>query len=141
MLSPLTRIVYSVKPNPMRPVGVCVAGTVPLNRSVPPLPLDTPDRISYAACVAVKPGLIRLFEYKLVTFQPVGLVTLKSANTCASVTIVCNSFANPFTRSASPLYHSGPEATHGVGVAVPDGVGVDVAGGVGVAVGQPTVGV
>jgi hypothetical protein len=77
--SPVTVTENSVKPKAERPVGICVAGSVPLNNRVPPLPLDTPERISYDADVTVV--LIRLFENNDVTSHPEESVTLKSLYT------------------------------------------------------------
>src|SRR5438034_4120624 len=51
--SPITSTMYSVKPNPLRPVGVTTGVIVmPLAINVPPLPSEMPCRISQVARVA-----------------------------------------------------------------------------------------
>jgi hypothetical protein len=53
-LNPSTKIMNSVKPNPLRPVGVTTGVVVmPLATTVPPFPSDTPLRISQVAPVTV----------------------------------------------------------------------------------------
>jgi hypothetical protein len=65
----------SVKPNPLRPVGVTTGIVVmPLATNVPPFPSETPLRISQVAPVA---GVFsRLSEKTDVTCHP-GLGTMK----------------------------------------------------------------
>ena len=68
---------YSVNPNPLRPVGVTKgAAVVPLATKVPPFPAETPLRISQFAPVMVV--LARLSEKTAVTIHPVP-VTMKSS--------------------------------------------------------------
>ena len=75
--SPVTSTMNSVKPNPLRPVGVTTGVTVvPLAINVPPLPSEMPCRISQVAPVMLVS--VRLSEKTDVTVHPPP-VTLKSS--------------------------------------------------------------
>src|SRR6266566_965319 len=76
--SPVTSTMYSVKPNPLRPVGVTTGVTVvPLAINVPPLPSEMPCRISQVAPVTLV--FSRSSEKTDVTFHPGPLGTMKSS--------------------------------------------------------------
>jgi hypothetical protein len=69
---------YSVKPNPLRPVGVTTGVMVmPLAINVPPFPSETPVRISQVAPVTLV--FSRLSEKTEVIFHPPESVTTKSS--------------------------------------------------------------
>src|SRR4029077_19801553 len=119
----------SVKPNPLRPVGVTTGVTVvPLAINVPPLPSEMPCRISQVAPVMLV--LARSSEKTDVTVHPPPLGTMKSSYTLANSPLpseVLSSLASPLTPLKSPLYQSGPDVPGGhVGdpVGVGEGVGV-----------------
>jgi hypothetical protein len=76
--SPVTSTMYSVKPNPLRPVAVTTGVIViPLAINVPPVPSATPCRISQLAPVTLV--LIRSSEKTDVTVHPGPLGTMKSS--------------------------------------------------------------
>ena len=77
-LSPVTSTMYSVNPNPLRPVAVTTGVIVmPLAINVPPVPSATPCRISQLAPVMLV--FARLSEKTDVTFHPGPLGTMKSS--------------------------------------------------------------
>src|SRR6266851_4501517 len=104
MLNPVTSTWYSVKPKPLRPVATDVAALVPLATSVPPLPAETPERISQYAVLGKLVSISSLAN-TVSTFQPPA-PTMKLSYVRASLTMVFFSLARPLKVSKSPLYQS-----------------------------------
>src|SRR5437773_10002457 len=102
----------SVKPNPLRPVGVTTGVIVmPLAINVPPLPSEMPCRISQVAPVTLV--FSRLSEKTDVTVHPPP-VTLKSRSEERRVGKECEVLwwlASPRKQLKSPIYQCRLEQT------------------------------
>src|SRR5206468_5233776 len=108
--SPITSIMNSVNPNPLRPVGVTTGVIVmPLAINVPPLPSEMPCRISQVAPVTTV--FSRLSDKRRDTVhQPHGSLNASSSLLYSPLpSEVFSSLASPLTPLKSPLYQSGPE--------------------------------